>query len=451
MKNIKKNLRYCLFITFVFICLNSNEQNYSQRNTEKKVLKEIDLTKVWSGHSVGFKILTTDRYQYVAFYDSLRNMCVAQRNIENENWEITKLPSVVGWDSHNYIAMTQDKDGYIHISGNMHCAPLIYFRSKLPDDINEFERLSMTGERESRVTYPVFFNDAKGNLIFQFRDGQSGDGVTLWNTYDEKIKKWTRIFDQGIFDGEGEANAYSSNPRLGPDGYFHIVWMWRATPIANTCHNLSYMRSKDLVHWESAQGKPLSLPIKWRDSKTFVDPTGPWNGLINSNFSLSWDNKKHLCISYHKYDRDGVSQIFVARWEMTEWKINQISLWKDYKWDIDDNGSLGRKIGSLVLKPIGKNRLIGEYYHEKYGKGSWVIDENNFRILEERPGQGDNDLPTALNDQKPQNEEMQINRSTDNTGKYILQWETLPTYQDRPRKPPYPAPTWLKVIRLSDI
>lgn len=171
MKNIKKNPGYCLLIALVFISLKSGEQNYSQRNTEKKVLKEINLTKVWSGHPVEFKILTTDKYQYVAFFDSLRNMCIAQRKIENENWEITKLPSVVEWDSHNYIAMTQDKDGYIHIAGNMHCVPLIYFRSKHPNDINDFERLSMTGERENKVTYPVFFNDAKGDLIFQYRDG----------------------------------------------------------------------------------------------------------------------------------------------------------------------------------------------------------------------------------------------------------------------------------------
>jgi len=451
MKNIVKNLRCIFFIILVFISLKSVEQNYAQGKNGKKVLKEMNLIKVWSGHPVGFKILTTDKYQYVAFYDSLRNMCIAQRNIENENWKITKLASVVGWDSHNYIDMVQDKDGYIHIAGNMHCVPLVYFRSKRPDDINDFEKLSMTGDRENRVTYPVFFNDAKGNLFFQYRDGQSGDGVTLWNKYEEKIKKWTRVFDHGIFDGEGETNAYSSNPRLGPDGYFHIAWMWRATPIANTCHNLSYMRSKDLVHWESAQGKPLSLPVKWRDSKVFVDPTGPWNGLINSNFSLCWDNKKRLCITYHKYDRDGVSQIFVARWEMSEWKISQISQWKDYRWNIDDNGSLGSKIGSLVLKPIGNNRLIGEYYNEKYGKGLWVIDENNFRIIKDLPGQSDNYLPKVLSDQKIQNQGMQINRRTDNTGKYILQWETFPTFQDRPRNSPYPAPTWLKVIRLSDI
>lgn len=445
MKNIKKAVIFCLFISLIFADLSCIG---TQTGNGKKVLKEIKLSKVWAGHPVGFKIITKGKDQYVAFYDSLRNMCIAHRNIENENWKITKLPSVVQWDSHNYIAMTQDKGGYIHISGNMHCAPLIYFRSKRPNDTSEFERIPMTGELENKVTYPLFFNDPKGNLIFQYRDGGSGDGITYWNKYDEQTQIWAKVFNHGIFDGEGETNAYSSEPTLGPDGYFNIVWVWRATPIANTCHNLSYMRSKDLEHWESAQGIPISLPVRWRDSKVFVDPVGPWNGLINSNFSLCWDNKKRLCITYHKYDRFGVSQIYVARWEKDEWKIYQISQWKDYRWNLDEGGSLGIKIGKIVLKPAGKNRLSGEYFNEKYGKGLWVIDENNFRIIEDRPGQSDSNLPEDLFGQQPQ-KGMQINRSIDNTGSYLLQWETLPAHQDRPRNPPYPASTWLKVIHVS--
>jgi hypothetical protein len=443
-------MRYCLFIILVLLGVKSDGKDFAQTKSGRKVLEEINLSTVWSGHPTGFKIITTNKDQYAAFYDSSRNMCIAHRNIDNKKWEISRLPSIVGWDSHNYISLTQDRTGYIHVAGNMHNVSLVYFRSKRPNDIKDFERLSMTGVREDKVTYPVFFNDASGNLFFQYRDGESGNGVTLWNQYNENTKKWTRVFDQGIFDGEGEANAYSSDPRLGPDGYFHIVWMWRATSVANTCHNLSHMKSKDLVHWESVQGKPLTLPVKWRESKVFVDPAGPWNGLINSNFSLCWDNKKRMCITYHKYDPDGVSQLFVARWEVKAWKIYQISHWKDYRWNIDEVGSLGMKIGKLVLKPVGGNRLMGEYYNEKYGKGMWVIEETDFRILEDHPGQSDSDLPAELIEQKPQIEGMQINRSTDNTGNYMLQWETLPTFQDKPRNPPYPAPTWLKVIRLSD-
>jgi hypothetical protein len=380
----------------------------------------------------------------------MRNMCIAQRSLEKKNWKITRLQSVLGWDSHNYITMVQDRDGYIHIAGNMHCVPLVYFRSRQPDNIDDFEKLSMTGEREDNVTYPVFFNDLEGNLLFQYRDGKSGDGITLWNRYNEKTKKWTRIFDYGIFDGEGEVNAYPCNPILGPDGYFYIVWMWRATYIANTNHNLSCMRSKDLEHWETMKGEPLTLPVKWRESRVYADKTGPWNGLINSNFFPGWDHSNRLFITYHKYDQNGISQVFATRWEFDKWKIYQISNWRNYRWNIDEGGCLPGMIKVPILNPIGKGKLSGDYYHTKYGNGMWIIREKDFSIIKDVQNGSNSKLPLELKEQKPINPEMQINRVIDNTGYYILQWETLPVNQDRPRNPPYSSSTWLKIIQLSD-
>src|SRR5690606_39333526 len=101
-----------------------------------------------------------------------------------------------------------------------HVGPLRYFRSTRPWEIYSFEKLAMTGEQEDRVTYPVFCKDQQGTLYFQYRNGGSGDGITYWNRYDEKTKKWESLFGTSIFDGEKEANAYMINPVLGPDGYF---------------------------------------------------------------------------------------------------------------------------------------------------------------------------------------------------------------------------------------
>lgn len=415
----------------------------------RQILKQTNLARVWSGHPVGFSLLTTDKFQYAAFYDSARRMCIAQRELTGDHWTIQTLPSVTGWDSHNYIALARDKDGYLHISGNMHAVPLVYFRSRKPDDIGGFEQLPMTGKNESHVTYPVFFKDAQGNLFFQYRQGGSGNGTTLWNRYDTRTRQWTQVFDKGLFDGEGEANAYSSNPTLGPDGYVYIAYMWRATPIANTNHNLSCIRSRDLIHWENLKGEPLALPVRWRDASAFADPTGPWNGMINSNFTLSWDNHGRPCLTYHKYDQQGNSQIFVARLESSRWKIYQLSSWTGFRWNIDEGGSLGRQVGNVTLKPIGDGKLIANYYNAHVGRGVWLIDEGNFHILKTLADQALSELPASLTNQKPDVEGMQINRATDNTGNYLLEWESLPVNRDRPRNPPYPAPTWLKMIQLS--
>jgi alpha-L-rhamnosidase len=62
------------------------------------------------------------------------------------------------------------------------------------------------------------------------------------------------LFDGPLLDGEGERSAYSSGPQRGPDGRFHLLWMWRETPDAMTNHTLSYARSRDLIHWETSSG-----------------------------------------------------------------------------------------------------------------------------------------------------------------------------------------------------
>ena len=162
---------------------------------QKTPVDRIPVAKVWSGHPVGFDVHTTDRFQYVCYYDTARNMVIAQRPLTSQTWNRTILPTKVGWDSHNYVQMAIDKKGFIHVSGNMHGVPMIYFRSEKPENIETFEKLPMTGKNEERTTYPVFFKDQIGDLYFQYRNGGSGDGITYWNKYDTEKKQWHGLFD----------------------------------------------------------------------------------------------------------------------------------------------------------------------------------------------------------------------------------------------------------------
>jgi len=410
------------------------------------------VAKVWSGHSVGFDLLTSQKFQYVAYYDADRNMVIAQRPLNSQAWTKTILPTKVGWDSHNYIEVALDSEGYLHVSGNMHGVPLIYFRSEKPEDISRFEKLGMTGKHEEHVTYPIFFKDREGNLYFQYRDGGSGNGITYWNKYTTSTKTWQPLFDTPLFDGEKEASAYMSNPRLGPDGYFYIIWMWRMTPIANTNHNLACIRSRDLVNWENMRGDKVPLPIQWRDSKPTVDPVGPWNGLINMSYTLSWDQKNAPCISYHKYDAQGISQAFVARWEkgkdgQNTWQTHQISEWPDFTWALNLGGSLKRSISLGAVTPTDDGNLLLHYAHEKHGTGTWILDQNTLEIIRTLPENeelGGPKLPAlALN------KGMEARTKADNTGRYIMRWQTLPVNQDRPRSESNPAPTELVVYEVE--
>lgn len=97
-------------------------------------LASLDIEPVWAGHSVDFALVTRGDQQIVAYYDAHRQMSVAQRTLGQKRWTITKLGSYLQWDSHNYLAAAFDRDGYIHVSGNMHVSPLIYFRSSKPFD-----------------------------------------------------------------------------------------------------------------------------------------------------------------------------------------------------------------------------------------------------------------------------------------------------------------------------
>ncbi len=400
---------------------------------------------VWAGHPVGFDIYTSGSHQYVAYYDKDRNMAVAQRELKSKTWKKVILPSKIGWDSHNYVRLTMDKDGYLHVSGNMHNVPLIYFRSQKPHDITGFKPMGMTGVNEERVTYPVFFKDPAGDLYFQYRNGQSGQGSTYWKKYLADQKKWIDVFDKPLFDGENEANAYMSSLVQGPDGYFYMIWMWRLTYIANTNHNLSCVRTKDFSTWENIKGEKVSLPLKWSSNATTVDPVGPWNGLINMHFFISWDTRQRPCITYHKYDPKGLSQVFVSRWEGDQWKAYQVSSWESYKWNLDLGGSLptGVRPSPLTVDQNGKLRI--DYFHEQFGSGSWQLDPEKLTVVLHEPAPDIKAEPKKIHGL-----EMQSRSMKDNTGKFRLEWETLPANRDRPRELPADVVTPLylhKVVR----
>ena len=414
----------------------------------KKITASHVIDKVWVGHPVGFDILTTGKHQYVAYYDADRNMCVAKRDLGQEHWEKKILPSSVGWDSHNSIVMAFDKDRLLHISGNMHGVPLVYFRSKKQNDISDFDQLNMIGSEEQRVTYPVFFKNNDGDLFFQYRNGGSGNGITYINRYDTNTQKWSRVLSQGLFDGEEETNAYPTGPVKGQDEYFHYMWVWRLNPIANTNHNLSYVRTKDFIHFENIKGEPISIPIKYSERKVIADPVGPWNGLMNSAKRLAFDSKDRPIFGYHKYDSEGRSQFFICRFEDGQWKIMQVSKWPDYSWEINKRGSLGNAIALEKISADGKGNIYFEYRHAKYGSGLLQIDEQQLTLRKDLKNKKLEEIEHRTSKPLPG---MQINQRKDNTHHFILEWQTLPSNFDRPRDPPYPKATELILHELEDV
>jgi len=340
-----------------------------------RVEQSWDIADVPSGFPVGFSLLTDGDRQYAAYYDKDRQMTVASRMMNSDQWQYQTLPSKVGWDSHNYITMAVDNDGHLHVSGNMHVVPLIYFRTDKAGDITSLKRCPMTGKQEDRVTYPKFLKDDNGDLIFTYRHGSSGNGINIYNKYNAQEQEWTRLLQSPLFDGEGKRNAYPLGPIRGPDGCFHVVWVWRDSPDCATNHHLSHARSKDLLNWESAFGDKLALPLKLGEEMSWVDPIPSHGGIINGCQKIFFDANNQPIITYHKADAEGKMQIYAARPENREWKIHRLTKW-DKPIKFSGRGSMGF-IGISIsgLSRVDPGVLSMTYRHRDYGRGRLFIDE----------------------------------------------------------------------------
>jgi hypothetical protein len=237
-------------------------------------VEAIDVAPVWAGHPVGFALVTAGDRQYVAYYAADRHLTVAARDLAGDEWTFFRLPSaqpgpptepgqtsaVLGWDSHNGIAMAADGAGHLHLAGNMHNNGLTYYRTQVPAAIETFEQVpAMVGREEKRCTYPMFLTRTDGLLLFRYRSGGSGNGRDYFNVYDESDRSWRRLFEEPFFDGEEKRSAYAHQPILGPDGRYHSSWVWRDTPDCSTNHDLGYARSSDLIEWETIDGRGIAI------------------------------------------------------------------------------------------------------------------------------------------------------------------------------------------------
>jgi hypothetical protein len=420
----------------------------------EKIVSRLEIDSVWSGHRVGFSLLTHAPYQFVAFYNASREMVVASRKLDSEKWTYKTLPESVVWDSHNYITMAVDEKERLHLSGNLHVDPLVYFRTRDPLDIQTFERVeSLVGTEEDRMTYPRFFRGPSTELIYTYRDGSSGSGNQIYNVYDAETDSWSRLLDQPLTDGQGEMNAYINGPHLGPDGRYHCVWVWRDTPDCATNHHVSYMRSRDLRNWENIRGEELILPVTIESPWTVVDPVPPGAGLINGNATLGFDTNNQPIVTYHKYDEAAKSQVYNARWTGERWHSAPSTKW-DSRWEFSGNGTIEFKVRVYPIRVNKSGEVTQDWSHWEMGRQRWQLDPETFAPLKQIPPPP----RSSTVDFAPVQSKfpgIQI-RTTEDSGtsddasrRYVLRWETLGSNRDRPREKPWPEPSKLVLYTIA--
>ena len=422
----------------------------------------IKIDSVWAGHPVGFSLYTHGNRQYIAYYNAERSMVVGQRNLDENEFSLHIMPptlretsggtsTVLGWDSHNSVTIGVDKEGYIHLSGNMHVNPITYFRSSQPDDISTLQQeMTMVGPNEQRCTYPHFMLTKEKELLFHYRDGGSGNGNEIYNIYDCETKKWSRMLDVPLTDGQGLMNAYQTQPTVRSDGWYHVYWVWRDTPDCSTNHDLSYMKSPDLKNWYDAFGNPVQLPATLDNKSVIVDPIPVKGGIINLAARLCFDGEKNPLFAYHKYGPEGNLQFYVSRIVEDKWVAKQVTNW-DYRWEFSGNGSINNdvRIKNFNYRDDG-NYEIG-FWHIKHGDGTILLNKDFDNI-------GSVLKPESLAKKlKPEGTfpgllvktTGDLGFSTETKTSYVLKWETINANRDKPREKPWPEPSQLYLYKIT--
>lgn len=424
------------------------------------VVGESDIAPVWSVHRTGEPVLlTTETTQYVAYYDEDLYLSVAQRPVAGGNWSITQLPTQSDWSTgrHHAIAMQIDIAGHLHVAAAMHVEPLKYYRTTSPNDSSTLTRVaSMVGNRELRVSYPVFVKDSTGVLFFMYRDGGSGNGSQIVNKYSASAGTWSRVAAP-LFDGTSSGqNAYVIGPLRGPDGFFHMTWVWRNTSDVSTNHDVSYAKSADLENWTTVAGQPVTLPITPQTAGVIADPVPINGGLLNGSQTIGFDSAGQPIIAYIKYDPAGYTQVYLARHDSTSWNITKATNWT-YRWNLSGSQSLPSvNVDHGVIQSTNTpGELAFDFQHVIYGDGQIVVSESDLQRVDTiRGSEVLRDWPERLEKPEtvspPRPMTVDIVPDLNGEGKYALRWERGPSSRDVAVALPWPAPTMLRVIELNN-
>lgn len=284
----------------------------------------------WANNSVNVTVFrknslaTYKDTQFIAYYDSDGVMILGKRTLPKGEWIIHKTQYTGNVkDAHNSISIMADGDGYLHVSWDHHGHPLRYAKSIKPLSLELGDKQPMTGELETNVTYPEFYKMPDGDLIFIYRDGQSGKGNLVLNRYHVKSKTWYQI-QKNLIDGEGKRNAYAQSC-VDDKGTIHISWVWRETPDVATNHDLGYAKSLDGgITWINSEGKEYTLPIVAKTSE-YAALIPQDSELINQTAMTTDSQGNPYIATYWREQSSDIPQYHIVYKNGTAWKVMNLN------------------------------------------------------------------------------------------------------------------------------
>jgi BNR repeat-containing family member len=284
----------------------------------------------WAANSVNAAIFrndpitTTGNRQFVAYYDAEGRVIVAARTLGQADWQQTVTPFKGNVkDAHNAISLIADGEGYLHLSWDHHGHPLRYAKSQTPARPDFKAPSVMTGQTETNVTYPQFFQLPSGDLLFFYRDGASGRGNLVLNRYECKTRTWTQLHTN-LISGENVRNAYWQ-AAVGEDGSVHVSWVWRETGDVATNHDLCYAVSRDEgLTWSTSDGTPYTLPMTAKSAE-IASEIPQKHELINQTSMCTDGEGRPIIATYFRPEGSTVPQYFIVRHDGAAWTTTQAS------------------------------------------------------------------------------------------------------------------------------
>ncbi|MEO5562215.1 MAG: BNR repeat-containing protein [Chitinophagaceae bacterium] len=302
----------------------------AQKNTEK--IRIVNVDSAWANNSVNTVVFRKNSLvsfkdtQFIAYYNSERFVVLGKRKIGATNW-ILKQTVYKGNtnDAHNTISIMVDGDGYLHLAWDHHNNPLRYCKSIVPRSLDMTDKMPMIGNTEQRVSYPEFFKQPDGGLLFLYRDGGSGQGNLVINKYDIHTKQWTRLHSN-LIDGQGQRSAYWQT-FVDQRGTIHISWVWRESPDVASNHDMCYARSEDGgISWSTSTGKKYTLPINAGTAE--IACKIPQNSELINQTSMFADASGMYIATYWREAGDSVPQYHIIYKTGKEWKMQSLGFRK---------------------------------------------------------------------------------------------------------------------------
>lgn len=227
---------------------------------------------------------------YAVYIDPQPRLTVLKKSVTGVVTQTIVRTNVTPNTFHVKPSVAVDKLGYIHVTGDMHNQPWVYYRSFLPEDISSFEQL--TTLPGNMITYPQFFKDGNGDLFITFRHkvkvdvwsaGSSAGGIIR---YDAVNRSFTMLGGENhgfqktvVWSQYGGVDGHYQQPGIrlffDSSNRMHLI----ATMIGEAGHPGASWTSTHLLYaysddggasFYNLSGQLMTLPMT-QDAMTVVD------------------------------------------------------------------------------------------------------------------------------------------------------------------------------------